>query len=60
MNGKKEAIINLLGELNILKTERPLMRKPTDRVTGTAVIDVDKGQISKLKMALSDSATSAG
>ncbi len=51
---RKEAVISLLGEVNVVKTQRPLMRKPTDRVTGTAVFDLDQGHISKLKIALSD------
>jgi hypothetical protein len=54
VEGKTEALINLVGEINVLKSERPLMRKPSDRVTGTAVFDVGGGYVSKLNIALTD------
>ena len=54
VEGKKEAVINLLGEMNVLKTERPLMAQAERPRHRTAIFDVDKGHVSKLKMALSD------
>jgi len=54
VNDRKEAVISLLGEINVLKSERPLLRQPSDRAFGLAVFDVEKGFVSKLKIALSD------
>jgi len=51
---RTEALISLVGEINVLKTDQPLMRKPSDRVTGTALFDVATGQISNLNISLRD------
>ena len=54
---KTQAVISLNGEINVLKTDLPLMRPPTDRVTGLAVFDVDAGFVSQLNIALHDGAS---
>ncbi len=52
--GKTQAVISLDGEISVLKTDLPIMRPPTDRVTGLAVFDVDAGFISQLNISLRD------
>ena len=52
--GKQEAVASLEGEVKILKSERPILRKPTDRVTGFAVFDIEKGFVSQLEISLRD------
>jgi hypothetical protein len=51
---KTEALISLTGEIIILKSARPLIRNPSDRVGGQALFDVDGGRISNMTIALND------
>ena len=51
---KTEALISLTGEIILLKSARPVLRNPSDRVAGQAVFDVEGGRISSMTIALND------
>ncbi len=59
-NNKTEALISLLGEIRVIKSDRPMLRKPTDRVTGYALFDPDVGHISKMHITLNDETDISG
>ncbi|HWY88468.1 MAG TPA: serine protease, partial [Gemmataceae bacterium] len=54
VSGKNEALVSLMGQIKVLQTELPLIRKPTDRVSGYAVVDVAGGFVSELHISLND------
>ncbi len=58
--GKQEAFASLVGEIKVVKTERPLLGKPSDRVSGFAVFDTESGQVASLEISLNDERELAG